>query len=151
MSETVMEWLDRKTSAWESDECLMFPYSIGSHGYGQFNDGSRRPSLAHRYVCLKFHGIPLRSAMHAAHSCGNKTCVNPRHIRWASRSENEGDKRRHGRDNAGQRHGMSKLTDDQVIAIRASTGFQKDIAKKFGVSLTTVSDIKRERRWTHLS
>lgn len=149
MIETVMDWLDRSTSAWESDECLLFPFSVGSHGYGQLNDGSRRPSLAHRYVCLKFHGLPVRSAMHAAHSCGNKICVNPRHIRWASRSENEGDKRRHGRDNAGQRHGMSKLTADEVVAIRNAPGFQKDIAERFGISRQHVSDIKGGRRWTN--
>jgi hypothetical protein len=151
VTETVMDWLDRSASSWDSEDCLVFPFSIGSHGYGQFNDGSRCPSLAHRYVCLKFHGIPSRSTMHAAHSCGNKTCVNPKHIRWASRSENEGDKKQHGRDNAGQRHGMSKLTAETVSAIRSAPGFQKDIAAQFGISRQHVSDIKGGRRWTHLT
>jgi hypothetical protein len=151
MSETVMDWLDRVTSSWESDECLVFPYSVGSHGYGQFNNGSCRPSLAHRYICLKFHGIPSRPTMEAAHSCGNKTCVNPRHLRWASRSENEHDKRLHGRDNSGERHGMSKLEESAAIAIRNSANSHADIAKQFGVSLQCVKDIKGGRRWTHLT
>ena len=142
---TVREWLDRIP---EADECLPYPFSVGSHGYGQFSDGSRK-FLAHRYICTKFHG-PSRGR-HAAHSCGDKLCVNPRHIRWASRSENEKDKRLHGRDNGGTRHGLAKLTENEVAAIRSASGLHKDIAAVYGIARQTVGDIKGRRRWAHLS
>ena len=147
MKLTAMQWLNFTALAWQGEDCLFFPYSIGSHGYGQFNDGTRRPALAHRYVCISTHGVPRYARMHAAHSCGNKTCVNPRHIRWATRSENERDKRGHGRDNAGERHGLSRLSLDEVEAIRSAPGLQKEVACKFGISHQHVSDIKGGRRW----
>jgi hypothetical protein len=145
--ETVQDWLDSLAMNWGSDECLEFPFSVGSHGYGQVVVNQKR-RLAHRYICEKFNGLPPRANMDAAHSCGNKICVNGRHLRWASRSENEGDKKKHGRSNAGQRHGMSKLTADEVATIRNASGFQKDIAERFGISRQHVSDIKGGRRWT---
>lgn len=47
--------------------------------------------------------------------------------------------------------GLSKLTESQAISIRDAKGFHKDIARNFSVSIQTVGDIKRGRRWAHLS
>jgi len=147
MSE-VRLWLDSMPAAWASDECLPFPFCIGKTGYGYFRFEGRTQT-AHRYVCAVHHGQPA-SNMDAAHSCGNKTCVNPRHLRWASRSENERDKRLHERDNRGERHGLSKLTAEQVLAIRNAQGFHREIAERFGISRQRVGEIKGGQEWTHL-
>ena len=50
----------------------------------------------------------------------------------------------------GEASGISKLTVKQVMAIRKATGFQYEVAKRFGVSQTTVSFIKNKKRWRHL-
>lgn len=52
----------------------------------------------HRLVCIRRHGPPPTDDLEAAHSCGNAGCVNPRHIRWATRFENAADKKLHGTD-----------------------------------------------------
>lgn len=152
MRETVKDWLDSLASNWGSDECLPFPFSVGSHGYGQFQSAEygRKPVLAHRYMCQKFHGEAPDSTREAAHSCGNRLCVNPQHLRWATPKENQSDREAHGTTNKGERHGRAKLSLADVVAIRAAGGPQCDIAQQFGIKRQTVSDIKRGRRWTHL-
>lgn len=53
-------------------------------------------------------------------------------------------------DNKGERHGMSKLTVDEVLAIRKSTGSTVAVGKEFGVSPQTISDIRLRNSWSHL-
>jgi len=50
----------------------------------------------------------------------------------------------------GVRSPTAKLTEKQVRAIRIAAGKEKDIAAKFGISQSTVNDIKHRRRWCHL-
>lgn len=153
MSVTVKDWLDGLSPSADDDVCILFPFSIGTHGYGQFQARkfSRKPVLAHRYICEKFRGAPSDPTIEAAHSCGNRRCVNRNHIRWATPAENQADRQTHGRDNRGERHGMSKLTLHEVTDIRNADGSHKDIAQQFGISRQTVGDIKGGRRWAHLN
>lgn len=50
----------------------------------------------------------------------------------------------------GEDNGSSKLTADQVIAVRASTDTRSDIAKQFGITKGTVTDIKKRHSWKHI-
>jgi hypothetical protein len=43
------------------------------------------------------------------------------------------------------------LTDEAVRAIRASSERGKDLAVKFGVSPQTITDIRKQRSWTHVN
>ena len=150
---TAKEWLDEVPLTWERDECLRFPYSIGTHGYGQFSARriSPKPICAHRYICEKVHGVPPEGEwIAAAHSCGNGWCVNPRHLRWATYRENEHDKLAHGRNQIGERHSHAKLSERDVLAIRDAAGPYKDIADQFGVTTMTICDIKRRKSWRHI-
>ena len=44
----------------------------------------------------------------------------------------------------------SRLTEEQVLAIRADTRPQRSIAADYGITQTNVSAIKRRQTWTHL-
>jgi hypothetical protein len=48
-------------------------------------------------------------------------------------------------------HAGSKLTDDDIRAIRASTSKGADVAAKYGISQPTVSMIRNRRIWTHVA
>lgn len=48
----------------------------------------------------------------------------------------------------GERHGMARLTSQQVYEIRESSLRHKQIAEKYGISWRHVGDIKRGRAWS---
>lgn len=119
-----------------TDECIIWPFSLDRHGYPQAKDavGQYKP---HRRICEMAHGAPPSPKHHAAHECGNRPCINKRHLRWATAQENEHDKYLHG-----GRRGKRLLSDDQVRSIRArvAAGVQmKDIAGEHGISAKAVS------------
>lgn len=50
----------------------------------------------------------------------------------------------------GEKHGGAKLTEQDVLAIRAAKVTQTALAVQYGVSQTTVSDIRRRNVWRHI-
>lgn len=134
-------------------ECLIWPFAKHTHGYGQVRRG-KRPEYVHRIVCELAHGSPPTAEHHAAHTCGkgHLGCVNPNHIRWATRSENQMDRTGHGTSNRGEQSGLAKLTRLQVKEILALVGKmpQAEIGRRYGVSQTTISLIHRRRNWAWL-
>lgn len=115
-----------------------------------------RTRSIHRVVCERSHGAPPFPAAQAAHACGNSLCVNPGHIRWASRAENAADKVIHGTHNynRGERNVSHKLTEVEVGEIKTlwlNGGMtQGEIANRYGVARTTVGDIVRGESWQYL-
>src|SRR5687768_6151405 len=93
---------------YQSDECLIWPYRVNRLGYAHAVIGGV-PKVASRWMCILAHGEPDALRTEAAHSCGNPSCVNPRHLRWASHRENMMDKNRHGTSNIGERNGKTVL------------------------------------------
>jgi hypothetical protein len=104
----------------------------------------------HRMVGETFLGAAPTPNAHIAHRDGDSLNNAISNLRWATPSENERDKLRHGRDTRGTRNGVNKLTSVDVLAIRESTRPQSAVAAQFGVSQTTVSKIRRRMRWAWL-
>ena len=147
---TLREWIEERVD-YAGDDCLHWPFSTYSNGYGclTFN-GTQMP--AHRVMCMLAHGLPDDDKMHAAHSCGNKICCNPKHLRWATCAENHADKKRHGTHREGEAVPTSKLTEADVHQIRALKNRVpcKQIAAMFGVAYQTINDIHNRHVWAHL-
>ena len=149
----VKRWVE-KTLASDTDACVEWPFAMGTHrvggAYGKVGGvqfGFKGPMDAHRPMCILAHGSPPSPIYEAAHSCGNRSCVNKRHLRWATPKENKGDELIHGTRNRGERQGHSKLNKNAVLSIRKMRGHPADIGMKFGVSETTVRDIWKRRTW----
>lgn len=127
--------------------CLEWPF-CKSVGYAIMRMDGKNFRVS-RIMCAIRHGDPVGKKQ-AAHSCGNRACVNPDHLRWASQSENEKDKLAHGRHNRGERFWGAKLTDFDVLAIRGSKQLPSSwLAKKYGVSRNYIYMIQRgeKREW----
>jgi hypothetical protein len=135
--------------AHDSDDCLVWPFSTTVKGYPHMYFQGRW-KLVTRRVCEHFYGPALSRKHQAAHSCRELACVNWRHLRWATPSENEADKIGHGTYQYGERNPQAKLTVDQVLSIRAAVGSHSEIAAQYNVSRRTVSKIKARQRWNTL-
>ena len=136
----------------DTDGCLLWPYTKNPMGYGlmRWKPGGHS-SMVHRLVCELAHGEPPPDRPVAAHWCGNPSCVAPGHLRWATHKENSGDMLRHGTLPRGSQHRRSKLTEADVLAIRAQPHRRHaDLAAEFGVHLGTIETVIYRRGWRHI-
>lgn len=126
------------------DDCLIWPYSCCTPGYGMFMFETKR-RLAHRFMCEKTHGAAPGDDYHAAHSCGNRRCVNPKHLSWKTRRDNQLDKRTHGTNNKTR----TKINATQADQIRKLRGFETSIqtAARYGVTESNVRLIQDGKTW----
>lgn len=143
-----MSWL-RNIIKLNSQDCIEWPFFYSVHGYPLLS--WRGLTLrAHRVACRLAHGKPQNINLHAAHSCGNKRCVNPKHIRWATALENISDKKIHGTMAIGSKVWSSILNEEDVKQIREclrSGQTCAHIARQHGVSRSTISKIKNGNNW----
>lgn len=150
-----LEFFENVVLPFAGDDCLIWPFSRTDNGYALiWHEG--RNFIVSRLVCERIHGTAPTPEHHAAHTCGrgSDACVTPKHLRWATRTENEADKIVHGTTNRGEQCGSSKLTEADVREIRQMSGTQREIAEKFGVAQSAISKIMtgatwRERGVTH--
>jgi hypothetical protein len=134
------------------DDCLIWPFGVGSNGRPAARLNGRLTS-GPRVMCILAHGEPPKSSMHASHSCGggHLGCMNPKHLRWATPSENEADKIAHGTLRKGRAINTNVLSESAVREIRASVNEKgTDLAARFGVSTSLVSSIRNKRCWAWL-
>ena len=133
--------------------CWLWRGALLPNGYGQFGAqvlGMRGSALAHRVSYYLANGT-LPADLCVLHTCDNRKCVNPAHLVLGTNQDNTDDMLQKGRDKVkGELHKNHKLTEAQVIAIRADTRFQKTIAKEYGISQSLVSVLKNNKRWAHL-
>jgi len=147
-------FLNDRALVYLGEDCLLWPHSTDSHGYARISLNRVSHSVT-RIVCEAQNGPAPTPDHQAAHECGrgHLGCVARRHLTWKTRTENNADRIRHGTTNRGERHGMSKLTTEDVIAIRSMHGrlLQREIAAQFGVSIMAVNSILKGRSWSWLT
>lgn len=136
----------RANVGFAGDECLLWPYRTvpAGHGMAVIAGVQKRAS---RWMCILAHGEPSNLKLESAHSCGNATCVNPRHLRWATSKENYADRKLHGTDNKGERNGKTTLTASDIAEIREAPPHLAPLMEKFGVSKGCISKIRSRSRW----
>lgn len=105
-------------------------------------------------MALAWLGMPPTPKHEVCHRDGNRSNNHADNLYWGTRSENMRDAVAHGTrykpDVRGERHGMAKLTWEQVREIREAceTGAtQVSVASLYSVSYQTVSRIVRGDSW----
>lgn len=134
-------------------ECWNWKSSRRSDGYGQWRRSTGQIELAHRASWRLFRTEIPKGAF-ILHRCDNPSCVNPSHLFLGSQADNMVDMWNKGRArpgmSRGEAHGMSKLTAAAVRKIRASQQSGVDLAAKYGVSPSTISDVRKRRIWKQI-
>ena len=131
--------------------CLEWVASKTPDGYGRFGLGGKSHT-AHR-VSYFLHNGESPGDMCVCHTCDNPLCVNPSHLWIGTHAQNGEDKEGKGRGNhpKGTSHGLSKLTDADIPAIRSDPRQHRLIAKDYGVTFSVIGKVKRHKLWRHVA
>ena len=146
----VREWVEDAIRS-DTTQCIVVP---GITTRPKYTDPDTKKTVrAARAVCEAVHGpppTPKHQTAHAPGVCHNMLCINPAHLRWATREENQADTKIDGTDGP---KGKFKLLPEEVIEIRervADGESQASMARKFGLDTSTVHSIIHRRTWAYL-
>jgi hypothetical protein len=136
------------------NECWIWKGSKNIKGYGNLRDG-KKTKLAHRASYEVFKGNIMHELC-VLHTCDNRSCVNPDHLWQGTHEDNAKDRQKKDRsaDRKGEKHGRSKLDENQVgeILKMLEKGMtQREIAKKYDVDQSTIYKINVRKNWSHLN
>lgn len=126
---------------------MLIPYE--KNGYlavNLYKDGKCKHYYIHRLVAQTFIDNP-DNFREVNHKDCNKHNNNVSNLEWCSRRENLQHSYDHGLKRAGEKHGCHKLTEEQVKEIRCSKLSQKELALKYGISLSNINAIITHRIW----
>lgn len=130
-----------------TDSCIEWTGAYHKNGYGVLSLnrklahelGLSRVQFAHRASYVQHHG-PIPDGLVVRHKCDNKACFNPAHLEVGTHYDNACDAFERGQ-------AKRKLTDMEAAVIRESSESNRKLAKRFGVSPTTVFHIKKGNKW----
>lgn len=112
-----------------------------------WRDNKATGRKVHRLVLESFVGS---SALDANHKDGNKKNNALSNLEWCSHRENSEHAARNNLMAFGSRHGLAKLTEEQIPEIRraiANGSTYRAVASEHGVSVSTISDIVKGVTW----
>lgn len=133
----------RNVQVREPDKCWPWLDYLNEDGYGAFFWEGRMMG-AHELAVTFTTGERRSEDLDTCHSCGNRPCCNPSHLRFDTRRSNVADMMRHGTHVV-----RRKLSDGDVAVIRSRHAHgapQKVLAAHFGVSASLVSGIVNNLR-----
>ena len=147
----------------KSTGCWLWTGCKTRGGYGEIRINGRMTGT-HRAMHEAYNG-PIPSGFSVCHHCDNPLCANPAHLFLGTQSDNIHDAMSKGRMAGflrypdrrprGESQGHSVLVESQVREIRCEYSFNKTgykrLARKYGVSPTTIYDIVHTRTWKHVA
>lgn len=141
------KYFNRKIDFNDENGCWLWQGFTDKDGYGALakrRNGERLNTKAHRYAWMLTHG-EIPEGLYICHHCDVRNCVNPEHLFLGTQKDNMQDAK-----NKGRRVGSAvnaKLTDSDVLKIRADSRKHSEIAADYNIYETDVSRIKRRERY----
>lgn len=159
----------------KKDKCWEWKGTINTMGYGEMCVQGRI-QRAHRLSYILFKG-EIPKGIFVCHICDNPKCINPDHLWLGTAKQNNEDCLRKGRWKGrtgiklslehkkklsgpkkswfknGEKHPRSKLKELDIKEIRNMLNEDftyQEIADKFGLSQSSLADIKFRRTWSHI-
>lgn len=134
-------------------DCWLWVAGKDRNGYGDFR--INKTYRAHRLVYEYYFGqIPLN--MMVCHKCDNPSCCNPDHLFLGNHKINMADMKNKGRSAKGSKQGTSKFTEKDIADIildgyNYKYSSMSEIANKYSVSVTIISNILEGKFWSHIT
>lgn len=122
------------------------PTGKGYHAVTLCEHGKRKTELVHLLVCEAFYGPKPAIYDEARHLDGDRTNNAPQNLDWGTRQQNWSDRRFKGR-GVRSKHWAAKISEEQAADIRNSVFSQRVLAKKYGLSQSTIGLIKQGNIW----
>ncbi len=132
-------------------DCWEWQGGVNDSGYGVFKANGKQ-IRANRFAYELYHG-KIPEGKQANHKCNNHPCCNPFHLYAGTAKDNMNDRDDAGRQARGESQGCHKLTEKQIIEIRAnrSRKTQTELAERYNVHQGNISLILNNKAWTHVS
>lgn len=126
-------------------------YEVAEVRCGPKKGRTKKKAMVHRLVAAAFIG-PCQESHQVNHKNGNKTDNRASNLEYVTPSQNALHAQRIGRKGTGERHPSAKLTADKVREIRSLRKIitRDEIAKRFGIGISTVDCIFSRRIWKHV-
>lgn len=150
---------DRVDSSAGRDACWPWLGCLGTGGYGVFWLRGRNHA-SHRVMWMLERG-EIPAGMFVCHTCDNRRCCNPAHLWIGTSAENTADKVAKNRQARGaqtkpelrargERQGLAVLTVALVRRIRRSGLTHAALARKLGVAVSNVRNVRTGFTWRHV-
>jgi hypothetical protein len=146
-----LQYFNRRWIPVTESGCWIWTEGCDKDGYGKVQI-QKKSLRAHRCAWMLFRG-DLPDDLCVLHRCDVPSCVNPDHLFLGTNQDNTADRVRKGRGAILPIHRETKLTDEDVMTIRALRGVmrQVDLGKQFGLHHSQISRIQRGLSFGHLS
>lgn len=125
--------------------CHLWTGTVGSNGYGKMMMNGK-VVIAHRYAYERAFGI-IPDGMLVCHKCDTPLCVNTDHHFLGTSADNNRDAASKDRLLFGVNHPLARLNDDAVRLIRSSKKTHTALGAEYGVSKTTIANVRSGRVW----
>lgn len=149
----VRSWLPLRNFAPVPSAPRMRKLAVDKDGYHKITlavNGTRTDVRVCGLVAEAWHG-PRPKGEVARHLDGSRTNDTPANVVWGTPQDNSDDAKRHGTLMRGSQVNTSRLSAEDVVAVKTSELGHSALARMYGVTPGAIWHIRNGRTWNHVS